>query len=404
MKDLNDWSCEALVGEKAPLTVGFKFAILCRGTKPLEILKDQSVDLLKILPKNEDQGDNNNPDPNSQFHLVPLKLNFKSEYEVSVLATSWKVGNYKFEDYQLILDDHILPLKGPDIKVKSTLQKNQEMNSPPGPAQDPIPQWVGAGILFIGLYFIFRFLKAYIKGRRCDRGMLQLSQFKTGLSPYFEFQRQMRLIQRDLESIELHKNLEDRKQEAEKLAEVCENFRKTLEAFVSLKINKPLFVLNSREGREEFKKNKISNLLIKNYYEIEKELKSVIRDLGFEVLKKKKTSQLEFHQRFLSSQKELTPQLNSLRSSQKKPSSKELSQGLSLKDQDGKPESSLKVPSKQKVLSQRRLSQEVSPQKVPHLKTSSQISSDYMECKRDLLILVGQSRKFADQLNKEIGA
>ena len=348
MKDLNDWSCEALMGEDASFTVGTKFAILCRGTQPLA-----QTDQFKIIPN----------DSEHKFNLVPLKVNFKSEYEVSVLAALWKVGQYKPKNYQLVLGNQTLLLKGPDIKVKSTLQ-GDKMNMPPGPAQDPIPKWIGIGGLLILLYFIFRFVRSYRRGRRCDRGLFKLNQFKTGLSPYFEFQRQVRLVYRELEGIEFHKNPEKMIRATKRLIDVCEDFRKKLEAFVSLEINRPLFALSPKEGREEMRKKKIPYSIVQNYYETNREIECLIEDLSSQFAKDQVTGhpldemqgandeRAEAYKRYVGVKRGGRQRSRSPRGGQ-------------LQDQKG--------------------------------------SNYYVKCKKDFLVLVDQSREFADRFNQNLG-
>src|SRR5690606_1674375 len=105
MNELKDWSCEFAVDNKAPLTVGQKFGIQCKGSTPIENYNGEVL----IFPNDE----------KNQHQFVLLKKDLKSPYELTLIATSWKVGNHDYQKYSAVINDSVIELKGPRLQFKS---------------------------------------------------------------------------------------------------------------------------------------------------------------------------------------------------------------------------------------------------------------------------------------------
>ena len=255
MKQLQDWSCDFKLDSSTALTVGQKFAILCQGDTALNTTLKPEI----VFDTEDDD-----------YKLVVLRHKYKSSNELFVSLTSWQTGQHNFRSLKLELGNDYILLQPPQITVKSLLKGNEQMNLPPEPIFKSPPEfvWYFLGlVLFVsGIYF----LKMYKKSRQIDRGLLRLNTFKTSLSPFYEFQKQIRATKKTLEKSQDHKELK----------ELCTQFYKSLVIFISLQVQSPLFVLNEKEISSVLNKKISDPKFIKDYFYITKELKKTAQEIG----------------------------------------------------------------------------------------------------------------------------
>lgn len=254
MAELKDWSCEFQLATYFPLTVGQKFAILCHGNTPINPKLDPNFD------ENENL---------ENYELVILRHKYKSSNELFLSTTSWKVGKHNIKKIKLNVGKDYILISPPAYEVKTLLTEKTQMHPPQGPIIVTLSSayWYMLGLLAIGL--IAMLAKVYRDTRKYDRGMLKLNSFKTGLSPFFEFQKQARLAKRTLE-----KNLN-----AAELNELTLNIYKQLVTFVSFSLNYPAFVFSEKMVKKRFVKFKIKPDLVKQYFYLQIELKKISFDL-----------------------------------------------------------------------------------------------------------------------------
>lgn len=269
MKQLKDWYCDFTLNSDVPLTVGQKFALLCKGSTPLD---ESLVPTLEIK------------DEKHEYDLVLLEHKYKSSYEIFIPATSWKIGNHSYKNLKLKLGEEYISIDGPNVKVETTLtDQNQKMNLPPGPMLKTLPEamWYIFGVLLF--IMIVWGLKLYRQSVKLDRGMLKLQSFKTSLSPFFEFQKQIRLMKKTLE----------RKLSYSELYKMSTTLYKHLVIYVSFQIDKPLFVLTDQEIKNYLNKKISDPNLTKEYFYLIQEIKTQTLDFKKESESKSSQEDLE---------------------------------------------------------------------------------------------------------------
>lgn len=260
MNTLKDWNCEVNVSGEAPITVGQPFAIVCEGATPL----DTSAEIL-VFPDNE----------KVQYDLVVLDKKFQSDNKIFIKATSWKTGNKNLQDYTLVVGDSVIDVRGPKYTVKSVLESDTEMNLPPGVAAQNLPLvavvalWASLLLLGIGVFFWFYLNKKY------DRALLKLHALKTSLAPYHEFNKQLRVLDMQMSA------LDDFSQAQGSVQNWVKHLESALMNYMSLTINEPLFFYKTqtkmkRVIKRSFRKKKVSNELLNNYFEVLKEIESLV--------------------------------------------------------------------------------------------------------------------------------
>lgn len=254
MAELKDWSCEVQLSTYFPITVGQKFSVLCQGGTPL------NTKLKPNLSNNEKIED---------YEIVILRHKYKSANELFLSTTSWKVGRHQLKKIKLNIGDDFIFITPPNFEVKSVLESKTEMNPPPGPLLAKISNVYWVGIIIMGIALILSLIKVYRNSKKYDRGMLKLNSFKTGLSPFFEFQKQARIAKRQLE-----KNVT-----SQELVEMAESISKQLVIFVSFNLNFPLFIFNDKMAKTRFSKLKVKPQLIKQYFDLKKEFNKLSQDL-----------------------------------------------------------------------------------------------------------------------------
>jgi hypothetical protein len=248
MKLLKGWSCEFMIAPDSPLTVGQKFAILCKGAAPLNT--KSNVEIVNV--KEDDM-----------YNLVLVRSKFKSENELFLSVASWKTGKHNLKVVPIKIGEDVIVTKGPVLNIKSTLAKDTQMNMPPGPIIHNPPEYIWYFLGFTVFMILALLLKAYRNSRKRDRGMLKLNSLKTSLKPFFEFQKQVRSAKKTLE----------KKMTEIELKELSLSFYKNVVTYMSLEVKSPLFVLTEKQIRKVFKKKSIDSKLIKDYFYITNELK-----------------------------------------------------------------------------------------------------------------------------------
>ncbi len=254
MEPLNDWSCDFKIDSAATLTVGQKFGILCQGAT------DLNPNLSPAIINSKDS-------PN--YDLVLLRHKFKSKNELFLSVASWRTGTHKLKSLKLSVSENSILLDGPTIKVDSVLESNSKMNLPPGAIVKSPPAYVWyllVIILFLGLCYFF---KIYRRSRKIDKGLLKLNSFRTSLSIFYEFQKQIRFTKKSCE----------RKMIKKELAQLCKSFYKSTVVFMSLSINTPLFILNEKESQKILRKKLRKAALVNEYFYIVDELKKTTLEI-----------------------------------------------------------------------------------------------------------------------------
>lgn len=256
MKHLKDWSCDFKLDASTAITVGQKFAILCTGDSPLDAIAKP-----ELTYKSEDDS----------FKLVVLRHKLKSPNELFVSLTSWQTGSHNLGQLKMSVGSEYILLQPPSFKVNSILEKNKEqMNLPPAPIIKSLPDylWIFLVILLIGagLYFF----KIYKKSRRIDRGHLRLNTFKTTLSPFYEYQKQIRASKKTIE----------KPVPAAELKELCTQFYKSTVIYLSLQIGSPLFVMSEPETKSLLQKRIKDPKIIKEYNYITRELRKTALEIN----------------------------------------------------------------------------------------------------------------------------
>lgn len=263
MKVLKDWNCEFSVDAKSKISVGQPYSILCKGTTPVD------TDSKVLLFPNNDK---------VKYDVVILNRKFKSEYELFVKATAWKTGVKSLKDYNIVIDDQVIALKGPSFRVKSLLKKDTEMHLPPGLSVQKVPTGakIAGGILLVLLigYIIYWFRK----NRKYDLALIKLHSLKTSLSPYHEFHKKLRKIETEILNA-------DEEVKAESLNNLVVKFKQHLINYISLTVNEPLFAFTEKQQLKVFKKHiykkrKIDLSLIKTYISLTYELKALEKDIN----------------------------------------------------------------------------------------------------------------------------
>ncbi len=254
MKQLKDWSCDFKLESSTDLTVGQKFAILCIGDTPLDANINPKINFLS-----EDDA----------YKLVILRHKLKSPNELFVSLTSWQTGTHNFRDLPMELNSDFILLQPPTLKVVSILKNKEQMNLPPGPLLRNPPEFIWYALILmlfgLGIYF----LRMYKKSRVIDRGLLRLNTFKTSLTPFYEFQKQIRSTKKILEK-PLSEN---------DLKQLCTEFYKNTVIFMSLQLQAPLFVLNEKDIAKILQKKIQSPKLIQEYFYLTRELKKTALDI-----------------------------------------------------------------------------------------------------------------------------
>ncbi len=258
MAQLKDWSCEYQLATFFPLTVGEKFSILCKGQTPINPTLKPSFE---------------STEQNENFEIVILRHKFKSRKELFLSTASWKVGKHHLKDLKLNLGNDFVLIQSPKFEVKTLLVPKAEMHLPAGPKLSEISNIYWYGLALIGATIILGLAKIYRDSRRYDRGMLKLNSLKTGLAPFYEFQKQARLTKKTLEKSSEKSLTKD------ELIEQILNFYKKYITFVSLSLNYPIFIFKDRQVSNRFIKFRVSSKLVKQYFYIQQELKKVSEDI-----------------------------------------------------------------------------------------------------------------------------
>jgi hypothetical protein len=171
--------------QAAGLTVGERMLLSCTGDVGLGLKENTQVVFAK---DQEDQ----------QYTLHVLQNKEMSSTAMALVVTSYKPGDYK-EQKVLISDGSTTFQTSPlSWKVSSVLKPNEEPKPIPskGPFDLAYPVW-----LWLAAAVVVLFLAAVIGGltykrKRMKRLQAELDSFKTMLSPYAEFSKEMRIFRR----------------------------------------------------------------------------------------------------------------------------------------------------------------------------------------------------------------
>lgn len=262
MNELKDWTCDFAIDKKTPLTVGQKFSVQCTGTTPIENTNGEIL----IFPN----------DDKVKYNFVLLKSEIKNPNELVLIATSWKTGNHSYKRYSVVVNNSVIDLNGPNVKVKSLLQKNTKMNPPIGPIGAKFPPYVKyVGALFFILLFVY-VIYWFKKNKKYDLALIKLYSLKTSLSPFYELNKKLRAME-----VRLSK-LNEANPDAMVLKDQLSQLKEAILNYVSLSISEPLFiykhpkqikVLGSHLPKDKRQK------VVTAFVELQKEVFNLGRDL-----------------------------------------------------------------------------------------------------------------------------
>ena len=182
---LTTWTCEAGTPSDHPLTVGETFPLSCHG-EAVE-WKEQAQVYLQ-LPKNQ------------QFALRLLKKNELSSTRLEAVATSYMVGQHRFEVLRLSDGEHEVALAGIQLQVASVIKQEENPERKPYAPVAPVELgwpvwiWLAAGFLLLSIVGagLWRWWQAILR-RRWQR---ELADKSTVLSPYLQFNKDLRRLVR----------------------------------------------------------------------------------------------------------------------------------------------------------------------------------------------------------------
>lgn len=171
------------------LTVGREFLLVCDGEFPKTLKQDQLRFVLQ-------------PTEKYQIHL--LGFEFRSPTQADLKVTTYKAGQFQFQDLQITDGTETLGLGAVQYVVQSVLPQPEQGQPPPkqepygpiGPASigTPLLYWailVGIIVLFLGAIFgrIYRVVQR-------KNMIARLKEHDAAMSPISQFHQSMRKLQR----------------------------------------------------------------------------------------------------------------------------------------------------------------------------------------------------------------
>lgn len=189
------WDCTTLgLNEKGEvtgslseeITVGQKFQLDCEGASVA--LQREKINL--ALPKKE------------KYKLRLLETKVLTENKASFVATSYFVGKNRFDEVHLTDGAQVIGLKGIEVHVKTVIDPNENPERQPYGPFAPLtvawPLWlwltIGAVVLVVGGFLFYKFRKSYQKKKLIQ----ELARHGTALSPYNQFNKDMRRLSRQM--------------------------------------------------------------------------------------------------------------------------------------------------------------------------------------------------------------
>jgi hypothetical protein len=186
------WSCQA-AGTEQPLTVGQEFSLSCSG-ESVPWITDPKLGELKLDPPKD------NP-----YALHLLKVNQLSEHDGQFTVTTYMTaekGTVVAKGFVLTDGQHRVTLSPLELQVKSVItpEKNPE-RKPYGGIEPmkmvyPLWLWLAFAFLFVGLLSLF--IQFFMKRRSHKQFLEELKKKSTALTPYNQFNKELRQLSRQL--------------------------------------------------------------------------------------------------------------------------------------------------------------------------------------------------------------
>lgn len=260
MNVLKDWTCNVTLEKGIKMTVGQPFVITCEGGTPVDTKEE-----ILVFPDHE----------KTRFDVVALDKQFRNENQIFIKATSWATGNKSLADYTLVVGDQIIEIKGPKFQVTSVLESGTEMNMPPGASVEPFPTMAKAGVVVLLVFAFAAVVYWFRSNKKYDRALIKLHSLKTGLSPYHELHKQLRLLDQSISKNETPSSKD--------LVLWVDQLQNSVTNYLCLSVEEPLFLYNSKRKRsivrKYFRKKKMSDEVFKAYISMMKEIKSLDQDV-----------------------------------------------------------------------------------------------------------------------------
>lgn len=164
------------------ITVGTPLKMVCSGEPILFNSKN-----LKILL-----------DEKQKYILKVLRVEKISPTQVELIVVSYQAGNHRLESFQLF-DGKEFVESGPlAFQVSSVLKKDSKPYGPFGPIELKTPSWFWMGLGFLGVLLLVWMLIKARKWFQTRRIIKKMELHKIVLSPYNQFNKELRQIDRDM--------------------------------------------------------------------------------------------------------------------------------------------------------------------------------------------------------------
>ncbi|MCB0413211.1 MAG: hypothetical protein KDD50_02685 [Bdellovibrionales bacterium] len=184
---LPQWEChfEKYKKDLNDLTVGDKFTLVCTGDELQELKKPLTIQ----FPAE---------DKNLEYTLNVLEVGSLSNTRVDLVVTSYKPKHYS--NYQVRIEGNgVMFLTSPlEFDIKSVLKEGEQpqLKGPAGPLELSLPVWYWLGWGCFAILLLWLIVSRYRKYSQRKRVVDELTQFKTALTPFQFYNKEVRKLQR----------------------------------------------------------------------------------------------------------------------------------------------------------------------------------------------------------------